>query len=200
MDNTNSSGLIVPPGSTNPATLELRDIKSPVEIPNYWPILWAVLAVAILSALIWWYWKRRRATAPSIRPEPVIPAHERAKQRLVDALRLIDQPRPFCDAVSDAIRIYVEERFELRAPERTTEEFLEELQRSALLSFEQKQVLGDFLTRCDLVKFARYEPGRDELHAIHASAVRLVRETQPSGPPLDTPAPAREPDPASPAP
>jgi hypothetical protein len=39
--------------------------------------------------------------------------------------------------------------------------------------------LGGFLERCDLVKFAQYEPGEPELRELHASALRLVEETEP---------------------
>jgi hypothetical protein len=81
--------------------------------------------------------------------------------------------------VSDTIRWYLEERFDFRAPERTTEEFLYELQATNLLTPDQKTSLGDFLNRCDLVKFAKYEPGEPELRDLHASAVRLVEETEP---------------------
>jgi hypothetical protein len=94
-------------------------------------------------------------------------------------LALIGQPEPFCTLVSDTLRVYLEERFRFHAPDRTTEEFLDELQSSPMLSLPQKQSLGDFLVRCDLVKFARYEPGEPELRALHDAAVRLVDETAP---------------------
>jgi len=110
---------------------------------------------------------------------PVIPPHIRAKQKLREALALISQPREFCILVSDTIRWYLEERFEFRAPERTTEEFLYELQGTNLLTPDQKTSLGEFLRRCDLVKFAKYEPGPPELHDLHESAMRLVEETEP---------------------
>jgi hypothetical protein len=97
----------------------------------------------------------------------------------MEALALIGQPRPFCIAVSDTIRAYLEERFAFHAPDRTTEEFLYELQDTNLLMPDQKQSLGAFLERCDLVKFARYEPGEPELHELHDSALRLVTETEP---------------------
>ena len=57
------------------------------------------------------------------------------------------------------------------------EEFLDELQSSALLSFSQKQLLGDFLMRCDLVKFAKHEPPVDQLQELYQSALRLIDET-----------------------
>jgi hypothetical protein len=78
------------------------------------------------------------------------------------------------------IRFYLEERFDFRAPERTTEEFLHELRATNLLLPDQKASLGEFLSRCDLVKFARYEPGESELRDLHVSAVRLVDETEPA--------------------
>ena len=123
-------------------------------------------------------WRRsRRAQVPAI---PAVPAHVRAKQKLEEALALISQPKPFCILVSDTVRLYLEERFSFRAPERTTEEFLHELQATDLLLSDQKDSLGEFLTRCDLVKFAKYEPGESELRDLHASAVRLVEDTEPS--------------------
>jgi len=114
---------------------------------------------------------------------PVIPAHVRAKQKLQEALALLGQPREFCILVSDTIRWYLEERFDFHAPERTTEEFLYELRGTELLTRDQKESLGDFLNRCDLVKFAKYEPGEPELRDLHAAALRLIEETEPQQPP-----------------
>ena len=110
---------------------------------------------------------------------PSVPPHIRAKQKLREALALIGQPREFCILVSDTVRWYLEERFDFHAPERTTEEFLYELQGTNLLTPDQKDSLGEFLKRCDLVKFAKYEPGPPELHDLHDSALRLVEETEP---------------------
>jgi hypothetical protein len=59
--------------------------------------------------------------------------------------------------------LYLEERFDFHAPERTTEEFLYELQATELLTRDQKESLAEFLKRCDLVKFAKYEPREPEL-------------------------------------
>jgi hypothetical protein len=185
MKKTNSSALIVPPGS-DADTNDIRGIKAPVEIPNAWAWLWWLTGALALAALCWWLWRRRKRKKSDPPPAVVIPPHERALERLREALALMGQPHPFCTAVSDAVRVYLEERFELRAPERTTEEFLDELQTSALLSYDQKQTLGEFLMRCDLVKFARYEPGEPELRQLYDAAVRLIEETQPPPPVAET--------------
>ncbi len=161
-------------------TNALRDIKPPVEIPSGWEWIWWVggaLAAATLLFLGWRYWRRRKTQLSMV---PPVPAHVRAKQKLEEALALISQPKPFCTLVSDTIRVYLEERFHFRAPERTTEEFLYELQGTDLLLPDQKDSLVEFLKRCDLVKFARYEPGEPELRDVHESALRLVEETEPA--------------------
>lgn len=103
----------------------------------------------------------------------------RAFRKLEQALALIGDPKAFSTAVSDTIRVYLEERFDFHAPDRTTEEFLYELQNTNLLAPEQKQSLAEFLSNCDLIKFAKYEPTETELRALHSSASRLVNETEP---------------------
>lgn len=157
----------------------LRDIKPPVEIPTGWAwVGWAV-TLLVLTVAAWWAsrkWKHRPIVMP---PTPVIPPHVRARQRLADALTLLGKPKEFCVVVSETLRIYLEERFTFHAPDRTTEEFLAELRASDLLSLDQKLSLAQFLEKCDLVKFARYEPGEPELRDLHASAVQLVDQTEP---------------------
>jgi hypothetical protein len=170
----------IPPAAAQQfPTNALHDIKPPLVIPNAWLwVIWGLVAAAVLAAafVLWRAWQRRRAQPIVI---PVVPPHVRARQKLEQALALLGQPREFCILVSDTIRLYLEERFDFRAPERTTEEFLYELRRTDLLMAQQKESLGDFLQRCDLVKFARYEPAEPELRDLHASALRLIDETEP---------------------
>lgn len=177
-------------------TNSVRDIKPPVEVPWEWRWLAWVLLILALVALSIWLWRRRLHAAELLPPESLIPPHVRARKRLREALMYLDQPSEFCTRVSDALRCYLEERFEFHAPERTTEEFLHELQGTRLLNELQKDRLADFLQRCDLVKFARYEPAETELLDLHASANRLVDETEPRP---EAPAPAL-PQPVPPAP
>lgn len=165
--------------NTTTQATDIRDIKPPIEISSgaAW-IWWAVIVVAVAIAvlLLWRWWKNRKLNV--VLPPPV-PAHVRAKKKLEQALALITQPKPFVIAVSDTTRTYLEERFDFHAPERTTEEFLRELAGTKLLLPDQKESLGNFLESCDLVKFAKYEPGENELRGLHSSALRLVEETEP---------------------
>ena len=80
--------------------------------------------------------------------------------------------------LSDIVRRYIEERFALHAPERTTEEFLLEAGRSTGFSSAHRDLLTAFLVRCDRVKFARYSPGAGESRDALDVALRFVRETR----------------------
>ena len=161
------------------AVEDIRDIKPPIEISDGLAWLWWVLGLLVAAVILfalWKWWQKRRSQIVFV---PPVPAHVRAKQKLDEALALIAQPKPFVIAVSDTARAYLEERFNFRAPERTTEEFLRELGGTKLLLPEQKDSLGNFLASCDLVKFAKYEPGENELRELHGAAVKLVEETEP---------------------
>jgi len=186
--NTNSAYIVPahPPAATNAVPLEFHDnLKPLIAIPNGWLwFIWIVSALMVCAAawLLWRYWRKKAATPL---PIPLIPPHVRARRALDAALALISEPKPFSIAVSGAIRAYLEERFDFHAPERTTEEFLFELQGSDLLTTEQKLSLGDFLASCDLIKFAKYEPTEMELRGLHAAALRLVNETEPRWAPAE---------------
>ena len=143
---TNSSALIIPPpGSASTAALtnDIRGVKAPVPVPNSWDWVWWALAAAALVALAVWawkWWRKKQLARPS---EPPIPPHVRAKRKLQAALAHIQDPRRFCFHISEALRTYLEERFQFHAPERTTEEFLGELQASRRLLPDQKQSLAE---------------------------------------------------------
>ena len=179
----------VPVAQAAPVMPDIRDIKPPYVIATGHAWLWwtlLALALAVAAFLYWRWWRKQKASVPTV---PLVPAHIRAKQKLAEAIALINQPKPFCILVSDTVRYYLEERFDIHAPERTTEEFLRELQTTTLLLKDQKESLENFLESCDLVKFAKYEPGVTELQGLHDSALRLVEETEPP-PVIDGAAPA----------
>lgn len=177
-----NSALIVPAKSaaTNAAELVFREEpKPPMSISNPWFWFWTILILAVLATAfyLWRRWRKKNIVPP---PIPVVPPHIRALRQLEQALALISEAKAFSIRVSDTLRTYLEERFNFRAPERTTEEFLYELQNTNLLTVDQKQRLAEFLSACDLVKFAKYEPTEFELRNLHGSAVQLVNETEPS--------------------
>ena len=93
-----------------------------------------------------------------------------------------ENSEPFYIELSSIIRRYLEGRFGLRAPERTTEEFIREAVTSRLLSSDHQMLTSEFLEQCDLVKFARHRPKRADMQNGYNAAERLVRETIPPEP------------------
>ncbi len=62
----------------------------------------------------------------------------------------------------------------------TTEEFLHVVSSDQALSLDHRRLLQGFLERCDLVKFARYEPSRSEADEAFEAAHRFIQDTMPS--------------------
>lgn len=178
-----------------PQPQPLRDIRGPIDIESPWTWLWAALALAVVTAgvaLAWRSWRRKQESGGT--ETSTLSPEEAARRRLQAALDWIEDPERFAVEVSEAARKYLEDRFGLRALERATEEFLAELSGSVALDGRHKELLADFLIRCDLVKFARAVVDRPELEALHRAAVRLVEETVPSphGPTAPPPMPPRQ--------
>jgi hypothetical protein len=132
----------------------------------------AATAAALLLGLAWRRWPRRAGPRPADAVQ--LPAHVealRALARLEHAPRTTPaQIEAFYVDLSQVLRVYLERRFGLRAPERTTEEFLRELDAGDQLARDHRGALQQFLQRCDLVKFAAQVP--DE--AAHRSTFQLA--------------------------
>jgi hypothetical protein len=80
--------------------------------------------------------------------------------------------------LSSIVRDYLERRYVIRAPELTTEEFLQVAARNEALTTDQRALLTAFLERCDRVKFAGYRPDSDESLESWKTARAFVEETK----------------------
>jgi hypothetical protein len=156
---------------------DIRDIRGPKYILPLWVILAAVGGVVLLALAgygIWRWVKRRR------QPRVLLP-FEQALQSL-DAIRPLMQPasaREFSIAVSDIVRGYIEQRFDVTATHRTTEEFLRDLLDTAKPSLARhRALLAEFLQQCDLVKFGGMSLSLHSIESLHASARGFVLETK----------------------
>jgi hypothetical protein len=162
-----------------------HDIKGlahwPGRVPRWFIGLLAALLIAGVLAMILKHVLSKPRTILHMPPLP--PAHEIALQALKNLLakgwieaRNIE---PFYVELSGIVRRYIEDRFNLKAPERTTEEFIREAANSRVLSSPHQLLTRDFLEQCDLVKFARHEPESGDMKNAAASAERLITETIP---------------------
>ena len=85
--------------------------------------------------------------------------------------------KPFYVELSDIIRHYLEERFSIKAPEMTTEEFLDSLKNSPVLNDIQQQTLKEFLLICDMVKFAQHPSSSTEAEKSFNLVKSLIDQT-----------------------
>ena len=162
--------------------LTVGPIKSVVALPSSartWLWIAAAGAVLALGALGLLYVRRRRQ-----RPAEALryTAHELASAKLERLVKrkLVErgEVKAFYREVSQILRQYIEDRFALHAPERTTEEFLREARRSAVFTTAQADMLGDFLAHCDQVKFAELTPTTAEAQRTFDTARTFIERTK----------------------
>ncbi len=164
----------------SPATI--RDIKGPRSVSNfmYLYMFLAIAAATAIAAAIGIYLKKRKRSSAAAEPPP--PAHERALQALKELMNkdYIEKGRvqEHYFELSNIVRHYLEDRFLMKAPEMTTEEFLIHLKQTEKLNQEQKSLLREFLSQCDMVKFARHLPADNEISSSYEAAERLVEQTK----------------------
>ena len=142
---------------------------------------WIVAAVLAVLVFLWWFRRWRKTThGARTQAQAIRQAHDDALAELERLFALIEreESRPYATESSGVIRRYIETRFALSAPRRSTEEFLAEAQQSPKLEPQHRALLGDFLRICDLLKFARTFANRTELKELHEAAVRFVKETR----------------------
>jgi hypothetical protein len=156
------------------AAEELHDIAPPVDyslVPPWLIFVVAFLALALVGLFVWWILPKLR------RPAVIKSPRERALEELEvmawDVERI--QPYQFSIRVSDVLRRYVTEQFNLPVTKQTSVEFLTALAEASPFSAEEKTLLEDFLNRCDLIKFARYDATAEDSRLLLEEAMRFVK-------------------------
>jgi hypothetical protein len=164
----------------------IKDIKPPLSLPlTFLEILPYLLGAVLLAGLVWLavYVIRKRKKGESIIPAPPPrPAHEVAMEELTaleaDQLWQQGKVKEFHSRVTEIVRAYIEDRFRVRALEQTSDEILDAGAIRALPA-EPASHLRSILVRADLVKFAKFQPAREEHDASLASAKAFVGQTAP---------------------
>lgn len=156
------------------AAEEFHDIAPPVDyslLPP-WVIFAGVLVALVLAGVLGW-WIRRRWQRPGPQPSP--------RERTLDLLDRISReietlpPYQFSIRVSDVLRRYVTDQYQLPVTRQTSVEFLAALTKASPFSEDEKSLLEDFLNRCDLIKFARYDATTEDSRLLLEEATRFVK-------------------------
>lgn len=164
--------------------MTLHDIKPPVVLPTSYGVwIWtgslagAVLCIGLAAFFLI---KRRRKADEAV--QPTIPAHELAFNELeaLIAENLVEQGevKRFYQKISDILRRYIERRFGIHAPEQTTEEFLAGIKTRHDFPKTYNPLIKNFLTHCDLVKFAEHQPTTENIQQTFDSCQDFILGTR----------------------
>ena len=148
--------------------VEIKDIRPPLSLPPdriqqfLLGGLVLLMTAIVISGIIYWHKRASRKLPPPVQVRPEEIALQELDRLLSEDLLARGEIKFFHIRISDILRQYIENRFGLKAPERTTEEFLVAVSlakssENALLG-KHRALLSNFLTQCDLVKFAKHEP------------------------------------------
>ncbi|WP_309400074.1 DUF4381 family protein [Cerasicoccus maritimus] len=153
----------------------MRGLRTTSFWEQNWPWLTALIVVGVIALIVLTVWLvKRKPVARTLSPA------EEARLRLGEAASLATQQddKAFSVTVSDALRVYMERAFHLRAPEQTTEEFLQHAKQSQRLPEQSLTTLAKFLELCDLAKFAQHAFGDDERKELLNTARNFVDEAE----------------------
>jgi hypothetical protein len=153
-----------------------------VPLPQWWENPWLLFSLPVLVGLIayklrrWWLQRQPASLAPTVPDGP--PPHEAFLARLA-ALRSNRGhwiAHPFAIEVSEILRGYLEARYAFSVRFQTSREFLELAATNPCLNTAHRATLRDFLSRCDLLKFAQGVATEAELAALIDTTEQFISE------------------------
>ncbi|MEM8735804.1 MAG: hypothetical protein AAGG44_16360, partial [Planctomycetota bacterium] len=169
-------------GDIKPPMPELEIVEESIGRKWAWFVLPFALILGCIVATVVWLKRRklvRKANAYEVamaRLRPLL--NQQASGQAVDA----DE---FFVSISSVVRRYLEDRYDLKAPDLTTDEFLQLAAGEPELSTEHQTLLGEFLSQADVVKFAGVQVTRDEMQRSTELAVRFLEETRENAPDIE---------------
>ncbi len=168
-------------------TIAIKPIKGPIGIPltfrEILPYLLIGLAViAIVLALVW-YLKKRKKNEPliTLRPKVRLQPYEKALQGLeklrVKKLWQEGHVKEYHSELTDILRNYIEEGFNIPALESTTYEIIEQMKARQGFSKQVLEKVNHLLQTADMVKFAKSIPLPQENDAALKTGIEFINET-----------------------
>ena len=167
------------------ATYVIKDLKGQIKYPLKFKevVPWVLLAL-LLALLIWalvrWI-KMRRANRtflgkPIVKDPPHIVALRALDKIRRQKLWQNDKQKQFYTEVTDALRVYIADRYGIVALERPSREMLADLKKQDIESGLYDK-MEELFNRADLVKFAKYLASAEENEEVIPDAVRFVNAT-----------------------
>ena len=165
---------------------DIEDVKSPLTIPLDWKLvlLWLLIGLIVLGTayLLYQRYKKKKSEKPIEKKIIKIPAHIRALTELdnleKEELWQKGFVKEYHSNITEIVRGYFEERFDLPALELTTTESMHELKtvNEAEIIYD---ITNNFLNNADMVKFAKFIPLKTINEEMMTQAREIVNKTIP---------------------
>ncbi len=171
--------------------IPLADIKPPINLPmtfaefkhRYGTAIMIIIAVLILILLALYIRHRIKQNKPIFIPQkPPVPAHIKALKALekikADGIpQADDRLKIFYDKLSYTLRMYLEDRYDIPAPDYVSREIKRALSKQKTIPQELKSNTNQMLDTADLVKFAKFKPEIYESEKHLQNAFLFVEKT-----------------------
>ena len=168
-------------------TQAIKSIAGPLSVPitfrEMLPWILGGVLIAVLIAGIIWYLKKRKKREPlfTLKPKVVLPPHELALQE-IEKLRIkklwqAGRVKEYHSELTDILRKYIEERFNVPALEQTSAEIMTGLIETQGCRPESLDKIGNLLIIADMVKFAKAQPLAVENERCLSDGIEFVHET-----------------------
>ncbi len=153
-------------GDTLPNLADLEPMLPPRPLQQSTSWYWRLLAVAGAIAASLAFWIRRRNKSQVVEPPKQTPeeiAHAALAALLAEKLPSQGMVKEFYLRLTGIVRQFIEGTTGLRAPEQTTEEFLQAMRSKDVFTAERSTRLKEFLEAADMVKYAAQKPDETQI-------------------------------------
>ncbi len=129
---------------------------------------WLIAGIIAFLATIALIFKPRR--------KKLLTPYQEAKLRLQTIKKISNslEVKPYAEEVSQIVRDYIDKVYNIPAPERTTQEFLEIAHQSKYFDESSKQILKEILQLADIAKFAKHSFTENERMQILEKSENFV--------------------------
>jgi len=173
----------IAPADTTQKIFDIIDpYRAPITLSEVAPWILLAAAVVFLILIIWRYARRWLSPRPEKEVEipaeaPHIIAFRELEALKAEELWQKNQVKQYYSRLTEILRTYLENRYEVNSLELTTRETLDELRRKGFGKNDLFESLGKILTGSDMVKFAKYIPEKADHERYFDESWTFIEKT-----------------------
>lgn len=147
-----------------------------------WKVIIGVLILSIVALLVYIFVRMKKNQPIVVVEKPKIPPHIIAFESLekLKDKKLLEQDKvkEYYTELTDIVRLYIEQRFQIPALERTSTEIVVSFSGSRIVKGKTLEKLKQILNWADLAKFAKYRPMQSDNDLNMENAYFFIKKTK----------------------